>query len=391
MTDFYPLVLRALSKLGRKSEEDRHALYQRARETLAARLRKLDPPLSEQRIMAERLAFEEAVRRAEADWARGRSEHDLLSKLADAVEHGRSAGEPPQRTGQAWSHLSGMLRRARSGVGFEYTQDGSFVSASSDPQADRATAADPLVRSIRSELGYKAREVAERLARTSERARWRGLIDAVRLFAARIADSETEIAAEIGTLWILHAALGLYVDAQAIAAPDEIFVPLEADTLRALRDLVSVAGPWIGMFPTGCVLEEETRASGSPASEVVDAATTFLRNAAQAALLVEEDATLVRAVLDAGTAAGLAERPGNWAVHTASNLGISLLLALAGIVGTYESADAIAPSELARRIERLLLEQESRLLLVSSHQPEEVRNALQTAIDAIRASAEDDV
>src|SRR5881396_2981493 len=99
MTDFYPMVLAALSKLGRNTEEARQALFERARTTLAARLRKLDPPLSEQRIMEERLAFEEAVRRAEADWTRGRVQHELLSKLADAIEHDSSLADPPGQTG----------------------------------------------------------------------------------------------------------------------------------------------------------------------------------------------------------------------------------------------------------------------------------------------------
>src|SRR6266516_6335437 len=44
MTDFYPLVLAALAKLDRNTEEARQALYQRARTALTGRLRKLDPP-----------------------------------------------------------------------------------------------------------------------------------------------------------------------------------------------------------------------------------------------------------------------------------------------------------------------------------------------------------
>ncbi len=100
MTDFYPMVLAAVSKLDPNTEEARWALYQRARAALADRLRDLEPPLSEQRIMEERLAFEEAVRRAEADWARGLVEHELLSKLADAIEHDVLLADPPRRTRQ---------------------------------------------------------------------------------------------------------------------------------------------------------------------------------------------------------------------------------------------------------------------------------------------------
>jgi hypothetical protein len=392
MTDFYPLVLRALSKLDRDTEEDRQALYQRARATLASRLRKVDPPLSEQRIMAERLAFEEAVRRAEADWAQGLVERELLSRLADAIEHDQSLAESPQRTDQTWAHLSGTLRQDRSGARFEPTEGGIFGFAATGTQGDRATAADPLVRSIRAELESKARELAGRMSRISDQGQWRGLTDTVRVFAKRIGGSEAEVAADIGTLWTLCVALGTYVDSQETGSSRDILVPLEADLLRALRDLVAASGPWIGMFPTGRALDEETRAFGLPPTEIVDAAAAFLRSAAQAALLREVDATILRAVLDSGDAADLAHKAGRWAIHTASNLGIALLLGLAGIVRGYEkTGNAVEPSEVARRIEPVLLENEERLLLVCSQFPDDSRNALRMAIDAIRASAEDDV
>ena len=391
MTDFYPMVLAALSKLDRNTEEARQALYQRARTALAGRLRSLDPPLSEQRIMEERLAFEEAVRRAEADWAQGLVEHELLSKLADAIEHDVLLADLPQRTGQTWMHLSGTLEQFRSGAQFEYTQDGAFVFAAMGTQADCATAADPLVRSIRSELEYKARELADRTSQISDPARRHGLTDAVRMFAQRIG-SEAQVAADIGTLWALHVALGAYVDSQESASSHEIFGPPEADTLRALRDLVAAGGPWIGMFPTGRALDEQTRKFGSPASEIVDAAATFLRSAEATALLREEDATILRTILDARGSAGLADKAGNWTIGTASNLGIAMLLVLAGIVRGYEtSADFAEPSEVARRIESVVLQHEARLLQVFSHLPDDIRHELRTVIDAIRASAADDV
>jgi len=210
MTDFYPMVLAAVSKLDPNTEEARRALYQRARAALADRLRDLEPPLSEQRIMEERLAFEEAVRRAEADWARGLVEHELLSKLADAIEHDVLLADPPQRTGQTWIHLSGTLRQARSGARFEPTEDGTFGFATTGTEADRATAADPLARSIRSELEYKARDLVGRASQISDRALWSSLIDPLRMFVEHIGGSEAEVAARIGTLWALYVALGAH-------------------------------------------------------------------------------------------------------------------------------------------------------------------------------------
>src|SRR3954468_2999909 len=70
MTDYYPLVKRAVEGLDKGSGEGRRALYERARTALLAQLRGLNPPLSESEITRERLALEEAVRKVEAEAAR---------------------------------------------------------------------------------------------------------------------------------------------------------------------------------------------------------------------------------------------------------------------------------------------------------------------------------
>jgi hypothetical protein len=390
MTDFYPMVLAAVSKLDPNTEEARQALYQRARTTLADRLRNLDPPLPEQRIMEQRLAFEEAVRRAEADWARGLVEHELLSKLADALEHDVSLADLPQRAGQAWMHRSGTLRQVRSGARFEPTEDGTFGFATTGTEADRAMAADPLARSIRSELEYKARDLVGRASRLSDRALWSSLIDPLRMFVEHIGGPEAQVAAGIGTLWALYVALGAHIDSQEDAESREIFVPPEADMLRAVRDLVAASGPWIRMFPTGRAFDEPAR---SLPSAIIDAATTFLRGAAQARLLRDDAAAVVRAVLaDADHPGPFAEKARNWAILTASNLGISMLLVLGATARAYENAaGAVEPIEVARRIERIVLQHEARLRQLFAHLPDDIRNELQMAIDAIRASAADDV
>ncbi len=378
MTDFYPMVLAALSKLDPNTEEARQALYQRARTALAGRLRNLDPPLPEQRIMEERLAFEEAVRRAEADWARGLVEHELLAKLADAIEHDVSPADPPQRAGQAWMRRSGTHQQARSGARFEPTEDGTFGFATTGTEADRATAADPLARSIRSELEYKARDLVGRASRLSDRALWSSLIDPLRMFVEHIGGSEAQVAGDIGTLWALHVALGAHIESQEDAESREIFVPPEADVLRAVRDLVAASGPWIRMFPTGRAFDDSAR---SLPSAIIDAATTFLRGAAQARLLRDDAAAVVRA-----------EKARNWAILTASNLGISMLLVLGATARAYENATGVVESlEVARRIEQIVLQHEARLRQLFAQLPDDVRNELQMAIDAIRASAADDV
>jgi hypothetical protein len=389
MTDFYPMVLAALAKLDRNTEEARQALYQRARTTLAERLRNLDPPISEQRIMEERLAFEEAVRKAEADWTRDLAERELLAKLADRVDNDRSLAEASQRPRQTWTNLSGKLRQAASGARFEHAA-GAFGFAASGTQADRAAAADPLVRSIRAELEYKARDLVGRAARASDRALWSGLIPPLRLFVERIGGSEAEFVAGIGTLWALHVALGAMTEPQEDADSRDVLALPETDLLRGLRALTNACGPWIVMFPAGRALEPT---GPSPSGELKHAAAAFLR-AAEAANLLSGDATaVVRAVLEGADHHGeFSDKAGHWALLTAGNLAITMLLELAAIASAYEiGTTTVEPPEAARSIERLVLAHEQDLLRLSSHLPVESRQDLRAAIGAIRASAADDV
>src|SRR5262249_42051806 len=70
MTDYHPLIARAVEGLDRSTGEARRGLYERARSALVTQLRSVDPPLSESEITRERLALEEAIRKVEADAAR---------------------------------------------------------------------------------------------------------------------------------------------------------------------------------------------------------------------------------------------------------------------------------------------------------------------------------
>jgi len=70
MTDYQPLIARAVEGLGKSTGESRRALYERARSALVTQLRAVEPPLSESEITRERLSLEEAIRKVEADVAR---------------------------------------------------------------------------------------------------------------------------------------------------------------------------------------------------------------------------------------------------------------------------------------------------------------------------------
>ncbi len=70
MTDYFPLIARAVEGLETNTGEARRALYERARSALVAQLRSLEPALPEADITKERLALEDAIRKVEADAAR---------------------------------------------------------------------------------------------------------------------------------------------------------------------------------------------------------------------------------------------------------------------------------------------------------------------------------
>src|SRR6202035_485118 len=70
MTDYHPLIARAVEGLDRSTGEARRALYERARNALVALLRSNQPALSAGDMINERLALEEAIGRAAADGAR---------------------------------------------------------------------------------------------------------------------------------------------------------------------------------------------------------------------------------------------------------------------------------------------------------------------------------
>jgi hypothetical protein len=70
MTDYHPLIARAVDGLQASTGEARRALYERARTALVTQLRSLEPPISETEITKERLALEDAIRKVEAEAAR---------------------------------------------------------------------------------------------------------------------------------------------------------------------------------------------------------------------------------------------------------------------------------------------------------------------------------
>lgn len=69
MTDYRPLLTRAIANLDPNTGEARRAVYDRARTALVNQLRGMNPPLAEADITRERLSLEDAIRKVESEAA----------------------------------------------------------------------------------------------------------------------------------------------------------------------------------------------------------------------------------------------------------------------------------------------------------------------------------
>ena len=79
MADYYPVIARAVSRLPSKTDEARHAIYERARTALQENLRTHDPPLSPAELATEQFALEAAISRVETELRRSAREETTLS------------------------------------------------------------------------------------------------------------------------------------------------------------------------------------------------------------------------------------------------------------------------------------------------------------------------
>ena len=75
-SDYYSVIARAISGLPSKTDEARHAIYERARAVHQERLRKLEPPISETDLAVERSALEIAIQRVESESQFSDRRHD---------------------------------------------------------------------------------------------------------------------------------------------------------------------------------------------------------------------------------------------------------------------------------------------------------------------------
>jgi hypothetical protein len=95
MTDYQPLLNRALSGLDNNTLEGRRGVYERARHALVNQLRTVTPPLAEADITRERLALEEAIRRVEAEAAAAATPAPIAQAPVAAPVASQAFTQPP--------------------------------------------------------------------------------------------------------------------------------------------------------------------------------------------------------------------------------------------------------------------------------------------------------
>src|SRR5215831_9329007 len=97
MTDYYPLIGKAVAGLEKNTGEARRVLYERARTALVGQLRNMNPPLTESEITRERLGLEEAIRKVEAEAARRLRMEPPRPDTLSSVRPGEAAPEESRR------------------------------------------------------------------------------------------------------------------------------------------------------------------------------------------------------------------------------------------------------------------------------------------------------
>jgi len=98
MADYYSVMASAVSRMSSKTDEARHAVYERARTAVLESLRTHDPPLSPAELATEQFALEAAIARVETELRRNATEEAMVPTKAEITE--RLAQDPAlvQRT-----------------------------------------------------------------------------------------------------------------------------------------------------------------------------------------------------------------------------------------------------------------------------------------------------
>jgi hypothetical protein len=382
MIDYHALILRAVAGLEPNTEETRRLVYQRTRGALANHLQVLDPPLGESERMQQRLALEEAFRRVEAE-------------VAQAVQAGRTL--------QEFAHaifVAESLRRLATRL--EQNPHGARISPGDDAldfaltatTEDQATTTVPFFEHRLAEIRRNAETLDAVAAPMAELPGWHGLAHAARLMRNLLNQPAGEVAREVAQLWILSTCLAAHIERNEDARSRHatIGAPLDPALLQALREFVFAAAPWVRRFPSGRALDDLAREQEYP-PEHVEPAIEFFRRAREDGLVRDDDARAIWIALDAGRGISVpAARARTWAIGTVANIAVAMVQELATIPeGDRDEAreNVNRPADLAQRIERVIRNSESELLVLLAPLSDDGGAALREAFRMLKQTPDD--
>jgi hypothetical protein len=365
------------------TEETRRLVYERTRAALAHHLQALDPPLGENERMQQRLALEEAFRRVEAEVATAAQSGRTLQEFAHAVFIAESLRRLAERVDQS-PHGAGISRG----------DDGAVDFASPTTPADQATTTVPFFEQRLSEIRRNAEALDSLSAPMAEQPGWHGLAHAARLTRNYLSQPAAEVAREVAQLWILLTCLAAYIERSEDARSGHatLSAPLDANLLQVLREFVFVAGPWVRRFPSGRALDDLAREQDYP-PEHVEPAIEFFRRVREVGLVRDDDARAVWIALDAGRGVSVpAARARSWAVGTVANIAVAMVRELATIpdVAENEAGETVnAPADTADRIERVIRDSESELLILLAPRSDDGGATLREAFAMLKQMPDD--
>jgi len=378
MIDYHALILRAVAGLDPNTEETRRLVYERTRAALAHHLQALNPPLSESERMHQRLGLEEAFRRVEADVAKAAQSGRTFKEFAHAIFIAESLRRLAERVDQS-PHGAGISRGA----------DGALDFASPSAPADQATTAVPFFEHRLAEIRRNAEALDALATPMAEQPGWHGLAHAARLTRNLLNQPAGDVARDIAQLWILSTCLAAHIERSedARGGHGSLSAPLDPILLQALREFVFVAGPWVRRFPSGRTLDDLAREQENPPDQV-DSAIEFFRRVREAELVRDNDARAIWIALDAGRSLSVpAAKARSWAIGTIANIAVAMVKELATIPDGGESEaekSGNAPAETAQRIERVIRDSESELLMLLAARSDDDGAALRDAFAALK-------
>jgi hypothetical protein len=392
MIDYHAMILRTVAGLDPNTEETRRLVYERTRAALAQHLQALNPPLGEGERMHQRLALEEAFRRVEAEVAQAAQTGRTIQEFAHAVFIADSLRRLAARVDQS-PHGAGISRGA----------DGALDFTLPTSPADQATTTVPFFEHRLSEMRRNAEALDTLATPMAEQPGWHGLAHAARLTRNLLNQTAEQVARDVAQLWILSTCLAAHIERSEDARGGDaaLAAPLDPGLLQVLREFVFVAGPWVRRFPSGRALEDLSREQEDPPGHV-EPAIEFFRRVREAGLVRDDDARAIWIALDAGRSLSVpAAKARSWALGTVSNIAVAMVKELsrvpdAGQDDGRKDAGALAEdlkalSEIAQRIERVIRDSESEVLILLAPRSDDGGAALREAFAMLKQTPNEPV